>query len=92
MLKEHTESLHSVDFHSDKMRSMTLHVMLTRHELETRSLTGLCGATVTGLYLGKIPVDGGARRPHLCPTCRSLALKVAANGHETVCSVGSTHS
>lgn len=70
---------------------MTLHLMLTGQGQEARSPRGLCGSTVAGLSFGEILGDRG-RRPQLCPVCRSLALKVAATGHETVCSVGATHA
>jgi hypothetical protein len=70
---------------------MTLHVMLTKDGQEARSERGLCGSAVAGLSFNQIPRDG-RQRPHLCPVCRSLALKVAATGYETVCSMGATHN
>jgi hypothetical protein len=68
-----------------------LHVMLAGHGHEARAPRGLCGATVAGLYFSKVAGVGG-RRPHLCPVCRSLALKVAAPGYEVACSIAATHS
>ena len=65
---------------------MVLHVMLAGH-----ARLGLCGATVAGLYFSKVPGEGG-RRLHLCPVCRSLALKVAPTGYEIAGSVGATQT
>jgi hypothetical protein len=69
---------------------MMLHVMLLGRGQEGRSSRGLCGSTAAGLSVSGISRDR-ERKVHLCPVCRALALKVAATGHETVCSVGATH-
>lgn len=70
---------------------MMLHVMLAGHGQSARVPKGLCGATVAGLYFSKVSGEGG-RRPHLCPICRALALKVASAGDAVVCSMAATHS
>jgi hypothetical protein len=70
---------------------MMLHVMLAGHGQSARAPKGLCGATVAGLYFSKV-MGEGRRRPHLCPVCRSLALKVASTGYEVACSMAATPS
>jgi hypothetical protein len=70
---------------------MMLHVMLAGHGQSARAPRGLCGATVAGFYFSKLP-GNGERRPHLCPVCRSLALKVASAGYEVACSMAATPS
>ncbi len=59
--------------------SMMLHVMLARPH--RGSLKGLCGATVKDLYVSKVPTDG-RRSPNVCPVCRALASKTAAQEQE----------
>jgi hypothetical protein len=68
-----------------------LHVMLLGRGQQGRSSRGLCGSTAAGLSVSMISSDR-ERKLLFCPVCRSLALKVAATGHETVCSVGATQA
>jgi hypothetical protein len=65
---------------------MMLHVMLAGPGHKARAPRGLCGAAVAGFYFSKLP-GNGERRPHLCPVCRSLALKVAPTRHEAACAM-----